>query len=156
MKKASAGLLMYRLKDGKLEFFLVHPGGPFYKNKDEGVWSIPKGLVEKEERLLETAIREFSEETGITPQGPYINLGSIKQKSGKIVHAWAFKGKLEEPISIKSNYFEMEWPPKSGQIQKFPEIDRAEFFPLEIAEKKIIPAQILFLTRLKEYLNSNS
>lgn len=154
MKKISAGLLMYRIIKGKPEFFLVHPGGPYFKNKDAGAWSIPKGLLEKDEDPLKTAIREFEEETGIIPKGPYVSLGKVKQKSGKLVHAWAFQGECKDPSLIKSNLFEMEWPPRSGRKQNFPEIDKAEFFPSDIAKEKIISAQILFITQLEEYLEN--
>jgi predicted NUDIX family NTP pyrophosphohydrolase len=152
-KKISAGLLLYRTINEHLEVFLVHPGGPFFRNKDEGIWTIPKGETENTESLLETAIREFKEETGIDPEaGHFIRLESIKQKGGKIVHAWAFEGDWDESTPIKSNYFELEWPPRSGKKQKFPEIDKAEFFTVEIARQKINPAQIDFIVRLERVL----
>ncbi|MBI4044597.1 MAG: NUDIX domain-containing protein [Candidatus Diapherotrites archaeon] len=150
MKKTSAGLLMYRLKDGELEVFLAHPGGPFYVRKDEGFWTIPKGEVNENEELLAAAQREFEEETGVVPEVEFIPLGSVRQKSGKIVHAWAFEGKKEPHILPKSNFFEMEWPPHSGKTGRFPEIDKAEFFGAKKAREKIHPAQAEFIERLEE------
>lgn len=149
-KKSSAGLLMYRKNNNKLEVFLVHPGGPYFKNKDEGVWTIPKGEIESEESIFEAAKREFQEETGIRPTGNFIPLDTVKQKGGKIIHAWAFEGDMS---TFKSNYFEMEWPPRSGRKQKFPEVDKALFFTIAEATRKINPAQIVFLERLGELLN---
>jgi len=150
MVNPSAGLLMYKLGDGELKVLLVHPGGPFYKNKDEGSWSIPKGEPNEGEDILETAKREFEEEIGTRAEGKFILLGTIKQKSGKVVHAWAFQGNIEK-FETKS-FFNLEWPPHSGNIQKFPEVDRAEFFSIEDARKKINPAQIEFLDRLQGML----
>ncbi len=152
--ETSAGLLMYSVKNEKLKVFLVHPGGLFFKNKDDGFWSIPKGLIEKNEEYLQTAIREFKEETGITSEGEYLPLSSIKQKNGKVVYAWAFKTENDEQHFIKSNTFKLEWPPKSGKIQEFPEIDKAEFFTVEAAKKKINEAQIELITRLEKHLKS--
>jgi len=146
--KISAGLLMYRMRDGQLEVFLAHPGGPFFKNKDEGPWSIPKGEIESGEELLAAAIREFKEETGLDPRGNFIELGAIKQKRGKIVHAWAFPGEWDEARLLQSNLFELEWPPRSGKIQRFPEIDRAGFFSIRHARQKLKEAQHPFLDRL--------
>jgi predicted NUDIX family NTP pyrophosphohydrolase len=140
MPRVSAGLLMYRLRDGKLQVLLAHPGGPFFKNKGENAWTIPKGEVESGENLLETAKREFEEETGITPTGPFMALAPVKQKGGKIVHAWAFEADCD-PSAIVSNTFTMEWPPKSGQQMEFPEIDRAEFFEVVPAMRKIKSGQ---------------
>src|SRR5205823_4292993 len=111
MPRRSAGILMYRIHDGRLEVLLVHPGGPFWKNKDDGAWSIPKGEAEPSTELLAEACREFEEETGSLPQGPFVPLGHIKQKAGKVVHAWAFAGDCD-PTTLKSNTFSMEWPPK--------------------------------------------
>jgi predicted NUDIX family NTP pyrophosphohydrolase len=150
--KISAGLLMYRLQDGKLQVLLAHPGGPFYKNKDNGYWSIPKGEIASEEVALDAAIREFTEETGITPRGEFIPLGSVKQKSGKTVHAWAFAGDWDETEPVKSNTFELEWPPHSGNKQAFPEIDRALFFFVPEALKKVNEAQRDFILRLEMFL----
>ena len=146
--RVSAGLVMFRVRNGRLEFFLAHPGGPFSKKKDEGHWTIPKGEPNTDEPLLEVAQREFEEETGIKPSGPFIALGSIQQKGGKWVHAWGFEGECNGPIC--SNTYEMEWPPKSGRISAFPEVDRAEFFSLEEARKKIKEAQFPLLERLAE------
>ena len=149
----SAGLMMYTFNEKLLKIFLVHPGGPFFVKKDEGYWSIPKGLAEKGEDLFETARREFEEETGIIPEGRFINLGFIIQKSGKKVYAWAFQVKDDSPIDITCNTFEMEWPPHSGKKQNFPEVDKGDFFNLENAIKKINPAQTEFIYRLKKHLH---
>ena len=144
---------MFRSRDDKLEVLLVHPGGPFWKNKDQRAWTIPKGEVGEKEDLLTRARTEFEEELGLTPSAEtWIKLGDVKQKGGKIVHAWAFAGDLPLDFKIRSNTFEMEWPPRSGHKQAFPEIDRAEFFPIEEAKQKINPAQILLLDRLSEKL----
>jgi predicted NUDIX family NTP pyrophosphohydrolase len=151
MSKLSAGLLMYRQKKSGLEVLLVHPGGPFWKNKDEGAWSIPKGEIDLDEDQLSAAIREFEEELGRQAEGPFTDLGEIKQKSGKKVHAWAFAGDLD-PQQVESNTFEMEWPPKSNLKQEFPEVDRVEFFDLPTARKKINPAQAAFLDLLQEQM----
>jgi predicted NUDIX family NTP pyrophosphohydrolase len=146
--RVSAGLLMFRRRDGQLEVLLVHPGGPFFAKKDEGAWTIPKGEAAPDEDLLTRAQIEFEEELGFRPHGNWIELGSIKQKGGKTVHAWAFEGDLPDSFKLKSNTFEIEWPPRSGKRKQFPEIDRAEFFPQEIARQKINPAQIILLDRL--------
>lgn len=148
MAKISAGLLMYRLRGDRMEVLLVHPGGPFWMKKDAGVWSLPKGEIDTGEDALQAAQREFEEETGIRPQGEFIALGEVKQKSGKVVRAWAFEGDCD-PASLKSNTFLMEWPPHSGKKQEFPEIDRAEFLALEEARKKINPAQVALLDALE-------
>jgi predicted NUDIX family NTP pyrophosphohydrolase len=147
MPKISSGLLLYRIRNGALEFLLVHPGGPFWKNKDAGAWTIPKGELADNEEPLTGAVREFEEELGFKPSGPFIELAPIKQKAGKLVHAWAFKGDYD-PTQIKSNTFSIEWPPRSGKQAEFPEIDRAEFFSLEAAKTKINPAQMPFLEEL--------
>jgi predicted NUDIX family NTP pyrophosphohydrolase len=139
---------MFRIKNNKLEVLLVHPGGPFFAKKDDGAWTIPKGEADPGEDLLTRAQIEFEEELGIRPTGKLIALGSVKQKGGKIVHAWAFEGGLLESFKLKSNTFEMEWPPRSGKRQKFPEIDQAVFFSEEVARRKINPAQAPFLDRL--------
>ncbi len=146
--RVSAGLLMFRRKGSALEVLLVHPGGPFFQRKDEGVWTIPKGEAFPGEDLLARAQTEFEEELGIRPSGNWIELGSIKQKGGKTVHAWAFDGDLPASFQVRSNTFQMEWPPRSGKLKQFPEIDRAEFFADEIARRKINPAQIVLLDRL--------
>jgi predicted NUDIX family NTP pyrophosphohydrolase len=149
-KTSSAGLLMYRRKNGLLEVLLVHLGGPFWK-KDVGSWFVPKGEINPGEETLAAARREFQEETGIVPQGEFLQLGEVKHKSGKQVFAWAFEGDCD-PGMCKSNTFEMEWPPKSGKTAKFPEIDRAEFFSVEQASRKMHPAEFEFLGRLQRTL----
>jgi predicted NUDIX family NTP pyrophosphohydrolase len=146
MPRLSAGLLMYRIRDGQLEVFLAHPGGPYFKNKDDGAWTIPKGEPEPNEDLLEAAKREFEEETGIAPKGPFIPLTPVKQKGGKVVHAWAFEGEWEG--KIVSNTFSMEWPPGSGHQVEFPEIDRAEFFKVPEANRKVKAAQATLIDEL--------
>jgi predicted NUDIX family NTP pyrophosphohydrolase len=151
MPKISAGLLMYRDTDHDLEVLLVHPGGPYWQRKDNGVWTIPRGEVENGEDYLTAAIREFQEETGWQPQGPYLPLGEVRLRSGKAIHAWAFCGSFD-PASLRSNLFEIEWPPKSGRRQQFPEIDRAGFFTMVEARKKIRISELPFLDRLAEQL----
>lgn len=130
-----------------LEVLLVHPGGPFFRNKDAGSWSIPKGETDGEEDLLAVARRELEEETGLKPAGPFMALKPIKQKGGKVVYAWACAGDCD-PAQIKSNTFTIEWPPRSGRMQEFPEVDRAEFFGLSAANEKINPAQAAMLEEL--------
>jgi predicted NUDIX family NTP pyrophosphohydrolase len=147
--RISAGLLMFRRRDNELEVLLAHPGGPFFARKDDGAWTIPKGEAALGEDLLTRAQIEFEEEVGFRPHGEWIELGSIKQKGGKIVHAWAFEGDLPESFECKSNLFEMEWPPRSGRRKKFPEVDQACFFSEEVARRKIKPAQALLLDRLR-------
>jgi predicted NUDIX family NTP pyrophosphohydrolase len=144
--KVSAGLVMYRRSGPAIEFLLLHPGGPLHARKDAGSWTIPKGEPEQGEELLATAQREFEEETGVKPEGPFIPLGFIRQKGGKIVHAWALEGNCD-PHCLRSNTFTMEWPPNSGSRQEFPELDRAEFFDLETARVKANPAQVALLER---------
>ena len=150
----SAGLLMFRIKGGEVQVFLVHPGGPFWLKKDEGAWSIPKGEVQENEPLLETAIREFEEEIGVSVKGEFLELGSIKQRGGKTVHAWAFEGDYNESQPIKSNMFTMEFPPGSGKMREFPEIDKACFFDLEEAKRKINAAQVEFIERLQNAIST--
>jgi predicted NUDIX family NTP pyrophosphohydrolase len=160
--RVSAGLLMFRRQPSQsygsaskidiVEVLLVHPGGPFWKNKDDGAWTIPKGEAQPEEDLQTRAQIEFEEELGIKPAGNFVPLGSIKQKGGKTVHAWAFEGDLPQNFQLESNTFEIEFPPRSGKFREFPEIDRAEFFADEIARRKINAAQIPFLKRLREAL----
>lgn len=153
-KRISAGLLMYRIIRHNLEILLAHPGGPFFKNKDDGYWSIPKGEPDdNEDELLETAKREFEEETGIKPSGMFTELGSILQKGGKTVFCWAFEGDMPEGFIHKCNSFETEWPPHSGKKMQFLEIDKVEFFSSEKAKKKIKDAQIPFIERLEEILH---
>jgi predicted NUDIX family NTP pyrophosphohydrolase len=150
--KRSAGILLYRRSGGEPEVLLVHPGGPFWAKKDGGAWSIPKGEYDDAEDPQACARREFHEETGteLAP-GELAELGSVRQKSGKQVTAWAAEGDLD-PETVSSNTFEMEWPPRSGSRQAFPEVDRAEWFDLETAREKLNPAQTAFLDRLVERL----
>jgi predicted NUDIX family NTP pyrophosphohydrolase len=151
-KPIACGLLMYRWSDQTLEFFLVHPGGPFFKNKRLGVWSIPKGLPEGDEDKLVTAIREFTEETGIVPNAPFLELTPVQQKGGKVVHAWAFEGKWNPADGIVSNTFNLEWPPASGKLQSFPEQDEAAWMDFETAKSAINPAQIKLLEQTHSLL----
>lgn len=148
MPNISAGLLMYRIREGAIQVLLAHPGGPFFAKKDEGHWTIPKGEAEVGEDLLAAAQREFEEETGIRPTGPFIALTPITQKGGKIVHAWAFEGDAD-PAAMRSNTFTMEWPPRSGRQQEFPEIDRAEFFDLTTAKQKVKVSQAPLIEELE-------
>ena len=145
---------MFRRRNNEFEVLLVHPGGPFFARKDEGAWTIPKGESAPEEDLLTRAQIEFEEEVGFRPKNvrDYIELGSIIQKGGKTVHGWAFEGDLPESFECRSNLFEMEWPPHSGKLKKFPEVDRAEFFTEDIARQKIRPTQVPFLVRLRAAL----
>jgi predicted NUDIX family NTP pyrophosphohydrolase len=153
MAKKSAGLMMFRQRNGVIEVLLVHPGGPLWAKKDVGVWSIPKGEVDQGEDELAAAKREFEEETGLHPQAELLPLGTIKQKSGKLVRAWAYEGDCDR-ASLRSNVFQMEWPPHSGKKQQFPEVDRAEFFGLEEAKRKINPAQAPLLDELERIVTS--
>jgi predicted NUDIX family NTP pyrophosphohydrolase len=143
----SAGLLAFR-RNPALEVLLAHPGGPFWAKKDDGVWTIPKGLVEARADLLATAQREFSEETNLSATGEFIPLAPVKQKSGKIVHAWAFEADLDLD-AFASNTFEMEWPPRSGRRRSFPEIDRIAYFAVPVAMTKIVPYQQPLLVALQ-------
>ena len=147
--RQSAGILLYRWTTGTLEVFLVHPGGPFWKNKDAGSWTIPKGEFENEEPALDAAIREFREETGFTLKGHFQPLSPIRQKGGKRVFAWALAGDLD-PAKISSNTFELEWPRHSGRQQTFPEVDKGGWFTLTAARDIINPAQIALLEELEE------
>lgn len=154
MTLRSAGLLMYRRREGALEVLLVHPGGPFFARRDEGVWGVPKGLVDRGEDDLTAARREFTEETSFRAgPGPFADLGEVVQKSGKVVHAFAFEGDAD-PARLASNTFELEWPPKSGRRQEFPEVDRAGWLDLDAARRRIVPAQAAFLDRLVRELDS--
>lgn len=146
---------MYRIRNGLVEVLLLHPGGPFFRNRDNGVWSIPKGIPEKDEALQEAAMREFGEETGIEVKGNLLPLGAIKQKGGKTVHAWAMEGDLPEGYTLKSNFFELEWPPRSGKKQQFPEMDKCEFLPVALAKQKVNPAQIPLIERLEDELKKS-
>ena len=148
MPRVSAGLLMYRFRDGELQVLLAHPGGPLFRTKDDGAWTLPKGEIEPGEDLFQAAKREFEEETGITATGPYTALTPITQKGGKVVHAWGFRGDCE-PGAIVSNTFSMEWPPRSGRRAAFPEIDRADFFDVAAARRKIKPAQMAMVEELE-------
>ena len=152
--RVSAGLLMYRILEGQLEVFLAHPGGPFFAHKDENHWTIPMGEIEPEEEFLKTALREFKEEIGIDidPKSEFIDLGSIRQKGGKTVHAWGVAGDCKDGQPCQSTSFQMEWPPGSGKRQDFPEVDRAQFFPLDKAKLKIKDTQLPLLERLEAAL----
>ncbi|HMC26850.1 MAG TPA: NUDIX domain-containing protein, partial [Verrucomicrobiae bacterium] len=147
----SAGLVMYRVKNGFLEVFLAHPGGPFFVHKDHGHWTIPKGEIEPGEDPLATAIREFKEEVciDIDPKSQFVDLGSIRQKGGKIVHAWAVEQDWDESRPLRSNTFSMEWPRGSGKFQEFPEVDRAQFFRIDEAKQRIKESQVPLLERLE-------
>jgi predicted NUDIX family NTP pyrophosphohydrolase len=144
----SAGVLLFRRRDGALEVFLAHPGGPFWAKRDAGAWTIPKGVVDEGEDLLDAARRELREETGLAPQGPFIALGSIKQKSGKTVHAWACEGDAD-PARVTSNDTRVEWPRGSGKWLVHPEVDRCEWFSVPHARSRINPAQAELLDRLQ-------
>ncbi|MEA2286854.1 MAG: hypothetical protein QOJ21_2897 [Solirubrobacteraceae bacterium] len=151
MAKRSAGILLYRVRDGAPEVLLVHPGGPFWAKRDAGAWSIPKGEHEPGEDPRACAMRELEEELGTNPagDGDLIELGDVRQRSGKIVTAWAVNGDFD-PATLRSNTFSMEWPPRSGAMRDFPEVDRAEWFSLGEARERILPAQAPFLDRLTE------
>lgn len=148
MPKQSAGILLYRKINNQLQVFLVHPGGPFFKNKDDGAWSIPKGEFLDNEDALIAAKREFLEETGQSVDGNFIKLKPVKLKSGKTVHAWAVEGDIDHEVII-SNVFEMEWPPKSGKMASFAEVDRAAWFEPAVAKVKINPAQTALIDELE-------
>ncbi len=155
MAKRSAGILLFRWLGSEVEFLLVHPGGPFWAKKDAGAWSIPKGLVEDGEEPRACAIRELGEELGPAPEldpARLIELGTIRQKAGKAVEAWAAEADFD-PADLASNSFEIEWPPRSGRRQEFPEVDRAGWFAIEAAREKILPAQAELLDRLLERLS---
>ncbi len=154
MSTKSAGLLLFRELSGHLEVLLVHPGGPFWAKKDKGAWSIPKGEFEETEDPLGAARREFEEETGVAPTGEVIPLEPLRQPSGKLVYAWAMKGDFD-PAVLKSNTFSMEWPPKSGRHQEFPEVDRAAWLWIEDARRKILKGQAPFLLELQEKLGGH-
>lgn len=148
----SAGLLLFRRRHGEVELFLAHPGGPFWRHRDVGAWTIPKGAPEPDEELLAAAIREFREETGLHPQSPLIELGSIRQKGGKRVFAWAFEGDAN-PESIVSNTIRAEWPRGSGRWLEYPEVDRCAWFAEGEARMRLIPAQVEFIDRLRQILS---
>ena len=155
MPRESAGILLFRRRDGRIEVFLVHPGGPFWRNKDKGAWSIPKGEVQPGEDPLEAAKREVREETGLELDGEFLELAPRRQPGGKLVRVWALEGDWD-PADIASNTFSMEWPPKSGRLQEFPEVDRAAWFDLPTAREKIHKGQIGFLDELAERLEQKS
>lgn len=150
-KKTSAGILLYRMTENGLEVFLVHPGGPYWQKKDEGAWSVPKGEFEAGEDSLEAAKREFKEETGFDITGDFIELSPLKQPSGKVVYAWAVEGNIDAK-SIRSNMFSMEWPPRSGREQEFPEVDKGGWFTIAQAQNKLLPGQRGFLAQLKKII----
>ena len=151
MPRTSAGLLMFRRRRNVLEVLRAHAGGPFWAKKDLGAWTIPKGEMSKGEDELTTARREFEEETGIRPEGPFHSLGCVEQRAGKLVYAWAFEGNCD-PAAIRSNSFRMPWPPGSGQSQTFPEVDRAGWFTLDEARGRINPGQAPLLSALEAVL----
>ena len=147
MAKRSAGFLLYRRRQGGLEVFLVHPGGPFWVRKDEGAWSIPKGECAEGEEPLAAARREVAEETGVTVAGDFLALGEVRQAGGKRVTAWAVEMDLD-PAVVRSNTFSMEWPPRSGKLSEFPEVDRADWFPIAVARTRLLGSQVAFVDRL--------
>ena len=155
MPKESAGLLLYRKRCGSLEVFLVHPGGPFWVNKDDGAWSIPKGEFEPGEDPLEAAKREFREETGLVAEGECLPLKPIRQRGGKIVYAWAVHSDLD-PAAVNSDSFSMEWPPGSCKMRNFPEVDRAAWFTIDVARRKILQSQLGLLEQLEQELASRA
>jgi predicted NUDIX family NTP pyrophosphohydrolase len=148
----SAGLLLFRRSSAGLELFLAHPGGPFWYNRDAGAWTIPKGVAETGEEPLAAACREFEEETGVRPVGPFMSLGSIRQKAGKLVHAWAWEGDAD-PARVTSNSMKTEWPRGSGRFISFPEVDRCAWFAPDAAREKINPAQAELIDRLEIVLS---
>jgi predicted NUDIX family NTP pyrophosphohydrolase len=153
MTRQSAGVLVFRAGAAGLEVLLVHPGGPFWAKKDAGAWSLPKGEAEPGEDLLAAARRELAEETGCTVAGEPLALGSLRQPGGKVVHAWAVRGDFD-PAQLRSGTFTLEWPPRSGRQREFPEVDRAEWFPLAEARTRILRGQLGFLERLERALDS--
>ena len=154
MAARSAGILLFRRRPSGPEVLLVHPGGPFWSRRDEGAWSIPKGEHDEGEDALAAARREFAEETGtVLPPGELIELGEVRQRSGKRVAAWAAEGDLD-PAAVVSNTFTLEWPPRSGRTQEFPEVDRAGWFGAEEARRRLLPAQVPFVERLLAHLDA--
>jgi predicted NUDIX family NTP pyrophosphohydrolase len=154
MAKRSAGLILHRSRDGRVEVLLVHPGGPMWQNKDEGAWTIPKGEPGEGEELLAVALREFAEETGAdAPAGPFAPLTPVRQKSGKVVHAWACAGDFD-CATLRSNTCTIEWPPRSGKRMEIPEVDRAEWFGPDVARRKINPAQVALIDELERALRA--
>jgi predicted NUDIX family NTP pyrophosphohydrolase len=155
MGKTSAGILVYRFRDGTLEVFLVHPGGPFWRKRDMGAWSIPKGEFAEAEEPFGAAKREFREETGFVIEGTFIALTPLKQPSGKLVYAWAVEGDCDT-LSVQSNTFRLEWPPRSGKYEEFPEVDRAAWLPIPEATHKILPGQRGLLAELVRMVSDGS
>lgn len=153
-KKRSAGILLYRRADSGLAVLLAHPGGPIFRRRDAGAWTIPKGEIEPDEEPLAAARRELAEETGFAAAGPFIELGSVKQKNGKTVYAWAAEAAVD-PQALTSTTFRMEWPPRSGLVAEFPEVDRVEYFPVDVAREKLNQAQSAFIDRLIAALESS-
>jgi predicted NUDIX family NTP pyrophosphohydrolase len=151
--KQSAGVLVYRRSARGLEFLLAHPGGPVFRRRDAGAWTIPKGEIEPGEEPLAAAQRELLEETGFVLPGPFVPLGSVKQKNGKIVHAWACEGSVD-PRALTSAKFQMQWPPRSGRIGEYPELDRADYFSFELAREKLNAAQFELVERLAALLSA--
>ena len=149
--KRSAGLLMFRRTPGGVQVLLAHPGGPYWRARDEGAWTLPKGEYEAPEEALDAARREFTEETGFAAAAPFLPLGEVVQKSGKRILAWAFEGNCD-PAQLRCNSFQVEWPPRSGHMQEFPEIDRVEWFTLDEARRRINPAQGALLERMERAL----
>lgn len=154
-RKLSAGILLYRIRNRAIQILLVHPGGPFWAKKDDGAWSIPKGEYDEGADVLEAAKREFHEETGFEVQGETVPLIPVRQPSGKVISVWAVDGEIDA-LSIRSTSFRMEWPPKSGKLQEFPEVDRAEWFDLCTAHRKILPGQRPFLAQLEQMVRHKS
>ncbi len=154
-QNVSAGLLLYRQGEQGLECFLAHPGGPFWRNRHEGAWTIPKGLVEENESHMDAAIREFREETGVEPLGPFAELGSVRLKSGKVIHAWAWEGDADAD-AIESNLARTEWPRGSGRWITYPEVDRCGWFPALEAKTLINAAQAELIDRLERLLESGA
>jgi predicted NUDIX family NTP pyrophosphohydrolase len=154
MPTISAGLLLYRIAEAGLQVLLVHPGGPFWARRDLGAWSIPKGETREGEELLAAALREFREETGASAEGATFALGQIRQRGGKLVHAWAMRGDFD-PGRLRSNLFEMEWPRGSGETRSFPEVDRAAWFDIAEARRRILPAQAPFLDALQAHVETS-
>jgi predicted NUDIX family NTP pyrophosphohydrolase len=152
VKRESAGVLLYRRTSGALEVLLAHPGGPFWAKKDEHAWSIPKGEIAPGESPLAAAMREFFEEVGASPQGDPVSLGTVRQAGDKIVHAWAVEQDFD-PRLLRSNTFELEWPPHSGKLRSFPEVDRVAWFGLKEAERKMLAALWTFVERLRMSLD---
>lgn len=145
--RESAGILLFRRRAGVLEVFLAHPGGPFWARRDEGAWTVPKGMIDPGEDALAAARREFAEETGTAVDGEFLELGQVRMKSGKIVKVWAVEGDLD-PTTVRSNSVSIEWPPRSGKIREYPEVDRCAWFDLRAARRKIHPSQAPLLDRL--------